>query len=132
MPWRAPLCPACAARLWGRDVHPRFRCPRCRAPLQSNAGTATWSGWASGLVAAVGGVLLIQRLTGNWGVTLAFSEVAVVVAYLVGLAVYGRVLQLVPDKGVAPAPSALQAADSGDEAPAAVSPVQKADAAASA
>ncbi|WP_187265636.1 hypothetical protein [Ottowia flava] len=80
----------------------------------------------------MGGVLLIQRLTGNWGVTLAFSEVAVVVAYLVGLAVYGRVLQLVQDMGVVPAPSVLQAADAGQDAPAAMSPAQKADAAASA
>ncbi|MFD1711949.1 hypothetical protein ACFSF0_15165 [Ottowia flava] len=113
-------------------MHPRFHCPHCRAPLQSNADTATWAGWASGLAAAVGGVLLIQRLTGNWGVTLAFSEVAVVVAYLVGLAVYGRVLQLVQDMGVVPAPSVLQAADAGQDAPAAMSPAQKADAAASA
>lgn len=100
--WRAPRCPACAARLWGRDVHRCFHCPRCRVALRSNADTATWAGWGAGLVMAVAVLLITHHLTGNWGVTLAFSEIAMVLAYLGGLAVYGRVMNIVPAPEMAP------------------------------
>ena len=94
MPWRAPRCPACGARLWGRDVHDGFHCPHCRVPLRANATEASWAGWGAGLAVALGVVLLTQRLTGNWGATLAFSEIAVVVAYLSGLAAYSRMMKI--------------------------------------
>ena len=116
MPWRAPRCPACGARLWGRDVHDRFHCPHCRVPSRANATAATWVGWGAGLAVALGMVLLTQRLTGNWGATLAFSEIAVVVAYLSGLAAYGRMLKIEPVTGGA---SARYAGSSGQAAGAA-------------
>ena len=75
-------------------------------PLRANATAATWAGWGAGLVVALGVVLLTQRLTGNWGATLAFSEIAVVVAYLGGLAAYGRTMKIERVAGGASARSA--------------------------
>ena len=83
-------------------MHRCFHCPRCRVALRSNADTATWAGWGAGIAIAVVVVLITRHLTGNWGVTLAFSEIAVVLAYLGGLAVYGRVMNIVPAPEMAP------------------------------
>ena len=39
-------------------------------------------------------VLITRHLTGNWGVTLAFSEIAAVLAYLGGILSYQAVMRV--------------------------------------